>query len=274
MDKIEGEGYILSHMLTKAPKDEDFELHIHDGYELLCLVKGDVSYIVEGHIYKLTAGSLMLMRSSETHKLVVEKSTEYERYVLNFSPSIIAKMGLSRELLSPFKERKIGEKNFYLPTEFRHVSPSFCFERAFLDANDLPKSDVMLTLFSSLLCEIKCAFDRKEEHGVGGRSLSEEIISYVNENLKNDISIKKIANVLHISQTEVSRAFKKSLGTSIYDYILTKRLIMFNKKIATAKSTQELSRECGFHDYSSFYRLYKKRFGISPSEYIKNKAQG
>ena len=274
MERIEGEGYILSHMLTKAPKDDDFEPHIHDGYELLCLVRGDVGYIVEGHKYKLTAGSLMLMRSSETHKLVVEKSTEYERYVLNFSPSIITKIGLSRELLSPFKERKIGEKNLYISTEFRHASPDFYFERAFLDVNDLPKEDVMLTLFSSLLCEIRCAFVRKEEHSTNAHSTSEEIISYVNDNLKNDISIKKIANTLHISQTEVSRAFKKSLGTSIYDYVLTKRLIMFNKRIATAKSTQELARECGFRDYSSFYRLYKKRFGISPTEYIKNKVQG
>ena len=79
MKIIDGENFVLSHTVTKAPNDIDFELHIHDGYELLCLVRGDVSYIVEGQKYKLSPGALMLMRSSETHKLVVEKSTEYER---------------------------------------------------------------------------------------------------------------------------------------------------------------------------------------------------
>ncbi len=274
MDRIEGEGFSLAHMVTKAPKDDDFELHIHDGYELLCLVKGDASYIVEGHKYKLSSGSLMLMRSSETHKLVVEKSTEYERYVLNFSPSLVSKMGLSRELLSPFRDRKIGEKNLYLSSEFRHAEPLFYFKRAFIDATELPITDAIFTLFSSLLCEIKCAFDKKEERESASYSVGDEIIAYINENLKNDISIEKIAGALHISQAQVSRVFKKSLGTSVYEYVLTKRLIMFNKRVATAKNVQELARECGFHDYSSFYRLYKKRFGISPTEYLKNKVQG
>ena len=265
MDIIEGEGFVLSHMVTKAPNDSDFELHIHDGYELLCLVKGDVGYIVEGQKYKLSPGALMLMRSSETHKLIVEKSTEYERYVLNFSPSIISKIGLTRDLIAPFKERKIGEKNMYLPSEFRHATPVFYFNRAFMDIETLSSEDVISSLFSSLLCEIKCAFDKKEEK-VSEPLLSDEIISYINENLKNDISIDKIAKYLHVSPTQVSRVFKDSLGTSVYDYVLTKRLIMFNKKAPFAKSVQELSRECGFCDYSSFYRLYKKRFGVSPAK--------
>ncbi|MBQ8546479.1 MAG: helix-turn-helix transcriptional regulator [Clostridia bacterium] len=272
MEYIEGEGFSLSHTITKSPNDNDFEPHIHENYELLCVVKGDVSYIVEGHKYKLSDGALMLMRSSETHKLIVDKSTEYERYVLSFSPSLISKIGLSRALLSPFKERSIGEKNLYLPEEFKYIAPTSYFERAFNDAGSLDEKDIAISLLAPLLCEIKCAFDNKEEFTIRKRTLSEEIIAYINDNLKNDITIGKIANSLHTSQTQVSRVFKKSVGASVYDYVLTKRLILFNKRLSKGKNIQELARECGFHDYSSFYRLYKKRFGISPASSIKNKS--
>lgn len=272
MDYIQGDGFSISHTITKAPRDDDFELHIHESYELLCVVKGSVSYIVEGHKYKLSEGALMLMRSSETHKLVVEKSTEYERYVLNFLPSLVSKIGLSRELLAPFKDRNIGEKNLYLSEEFKYLPPAVYFERAFSDIEMSRENDAIISLLSSLLLEIKRAFDNKEEFITRKRTISEEIISYINDNLKNDITIEKIANSLHISKTQVSREFKSAVGTSVYDYVLTKRLILFNKRAGKEKNIQKLSQECGFHDYSSFYRLYKKRFGVSPVSTIKNKS--
>lgn len=272
MEYVNGEDFSLSHTVTKAPRDDEFELHIHESYELLCVVKGSVSYIVEGHKYKLSEGALMLMRSSETHKLVVEKSTEYERYVLNFLPSLVSKIGLSRELLAPFRDRNIGEKNLYLPEEFRYLTPSIYFERAFSDVGLQGKDDAIISLLSSLLLEIKRAFDNKEEFTIRKRTVSEEIIAYINENLKNDITIEKIANSLHISKTQVSREFKASVGTSVYDYVLTKRLVLFNKRAGKEKNIQKLSQECGFHDYSSFYRLYKKRFGVSPASLIKSKS--
>ena len=265
MEYIEGDGFSLSHTVTKAPNDNDFEPHIHENYELLCVVKGDVSYIVEGHRYKLSNGSLMLMRSSETHKLIVDKSTEYERYVLNFSPSFVSKIGLSKSLLAPFKERSIGEKNLYLAEEFKHIAPVSYFERAFEHIKSLEENDIAISLLAPLLCEIKSAFDNKEDFTIRKRTLSEEIASYINENLKNEITISKIASSLHISQAQLSRTFKAEMGTSVYDYVLTKRLILFNKSLSKSKNVQELARECGFFDYSSFYRLYKKRFGASPS---------
>ena len=209
MEFIEGDGFSLSHTITKAPNDNDFEPHIHENYELLCVVRGDVSYIVEGHRYKLSDGSLMLMRSSETHKLIVDKSTEYERYVLNFSPSLVSKIGLSRDLISPFKERDLGDKNLYLPEEFMYIVPISYFERAFKDAPSLGKNDIAISLIAPLLCEIKRAFDSKEDFTIRKRTLSEEIASYINENLKNDITIGKIASSLHISQAQLSRTFKK-----------------------------------------------------------------
>ena len=61
----------FSHSLDNDPKDRDFPLHVHDDYELYCMVSGDVGYIVEGRTYELQPGSLMIMRRAEIHKLLV-----------------------------------------------------------------------------------------------------------------------------------------------------------------------------------------------------------
>lgn len=258
--------FSLTHSVDKRPKGEDFAPHIHDSYELFCLVKGEVDYIVEGNYYKLHPGAIMLIRSSETHNLVVNKSLEYERYVLNFTPNFLLKYGFSRELLNPYRARSLGEKNMYLPDEFEYISPLDVLEKIFKECEFSSSQDVVVSNLSALLCEINVAFKRKTQPTQSTMSQENELLSFVNENLTSDITIEKIASNLHISPSQVSRIFKKATGTSPHNYITTKRLIMFNKKIEKGTAVIQACHECGFHDYSSFYRLYKKRFGISPTE--------
>lgn len=263
IERCEGELFLLSHSLDTNPVDEWFRYHIHDGYELFCLVKGKVGYVVEGHIYKLRPGAILLMRSSESHKLIVNESDEYERYVFNFRPELFAPF--SRTLLNPFTERGLGERNMYLPSELG-VSAISVFEKIFSELDVISPRDVVLANISSLFSSILKAFsDTSSNINAKSKSVPEEIISYINEHLSEELSLDKISSVAHLSPSQTNRIFKEIAGTSVYDYILSKRLILFQEKRALGKSALEASSECGFRDYSSFYRLYKKRMGVSPT---------
>lgn len=253
----ESELFSLSHSIDLSPKDEDFFLHIHDNLELLCVVRGKVSYLVEGNIYKLKSGSVLLMRSGETHKLIVNDSQEYERYVLNFNPELF-----EGGLLKPYFNRDLGKRNLYLPKEL-DISPVFIFEKLFKELPILNKSIALVSNISALLSSVNLAFLEKE--GEQKESEENEIITYINENLTRDISLSDISSSVHLSVSQINRIFKALMGTSIYDYILSKRLVLFKQKISEGKSALLACQECGFKDYSSFYRLYKKRFGISPT---------
>ena len=263
IELYESELFSLSHSLDTNPVDEWFEYHIHDGYELFCLVKGKVGYVVEGHIYKLRPGAILLMRSSEAHKLIVNESDEYERYVLNFRPELFS--SFSRELLNPFTERGLGERNLYLPSELG-VSAISVFEKMFSEMHLIRPQDVVLANVSSLFSAVLRAFlDTSLHIKDKSKSIPQEIISYINEHLSDDLSLEKIAEICHLSPSQTNRIFKEIAGTSVYDYILSKRLILFQEKRSLGKSALEASQECGFRDYSSFYRLYKKRMGVSPT---------
>ena len=266
IEQIKGELFHLSHSIDENPQIADFNAHIHDSYELFCFVNGDANYSVEGNLYKLQSGAIMLMRSSETHKLVLNSSCEYERYVLNFSPSILLDTGFSRSLLAPFRDRGIGQKNMYLPSEFSHVSPISFFEKMFLERDVLNDNATVVSNLCALLCQICLAFSKKNEQSNSENLVERDIIWFVNENLTRDITTNDVASYVHLSPSQVSRIFKRATGTSIHDYIITKRLIRFNKLIDKGESVLNACKLCGFNDYSSFYRLYKKRFGVSPSK--------
>ena len=146
IESCNGEGFALSHSVDTNPVDEWFEYHIHDSYELFCLVKGRVGYVVEGHIYKLKPGAILLMRSAESHKLIVNESYEYERYVLNFRPELFSAFS---SLLTPYTKRELGEKNIYLPSEL-DVSAISIFEKIFKEISVLDAKDAILANISSL----------------------------------------------------------------------------------------------------------------------------
>ena len=258
----EGEGFSFSHSCDCEPKDSYFPLHIHDSHELFCLVKGDVGYIVEGRRYKLYPGTLLLMRSSESHKLIVNSPSEYERYVINFTTDFLLQNGFDMTIMTPLFARELGQKNRYSPKDFQNFTPVSFFEKLESEAAVISPKCAALSNISALLSSLNIAFLKKSNKDTDeGR-----IIAYVNENLTADITLDEIASQVHLSPSQLSRVFKRLSGTSVHEYILTKRLILFHEKIKSGLGAIEASAECGFRDYSAFYRLYKKRFGTSPTK--------
>ncbi len=63
----------------------------------------------------------------------------------------------------------------------------------------------------------------------------------------------------------MSHTFSSQVGTSIYRYILLKRLLAAREQIVGGISPSEASQNCGFPDYANFYRAFRAEYGVSPS---------
>ena len=63
--------------------------------------------------------------------------------------------------------------------------------------------------------------------------------------------------------------FKACTGYTLHNYINNKRLIKANELIRNGISMSEAAQQCGFNDYSSFVRAFKRQFGLSPKNYLK-----
>ena len=94
------------------------------------------------------------------------------------------------------------------------------------------------------------------------------LIIYINENYNEDLNLDMLANKFFISKYHLSREFNRLVGTSVYRYIIQKRLVMAKQLMSTGISSTAVYQHCGFGDYSNFYRAFKSEYQISPKEYM------
>ena len=266
--------FFLQHNVDEKPDPDHYQLHIHDHCEIYVLVSGDVDYMVEGRIYTVRPGSLLLMRQGETHKTVIKSDARYERYILFVRPELLRRAGFPEELLAPFYDRGLGQRNLYAPAEFPDVQPLTYFKKMFYEKDFLPEAEVVEANLRAMLCGVNAAFckDPVSPEREQKKNLGRDVIEYINEHLTGELSLEQISQEFHMSPSQISRVFRRLTGTSVYHYILSKRLMLAQARIAAGEGAVSASQESGFWDYSSFYRLYKKRFGVPPSEHGGNKS--
>ena len=97
-----------------------------------------------------------------------------------------------------------------------------------------------------------------------------DILEYINSNFQEDLSLDALANRFFISKYHLSREFNRIVGTSVYRYIIQKRLILAKQLISSGVPTSTVYQQCGFGDYSNFYRAFKAEYQMSPREYLDN----
>ena len=95
---FKGKNVFMKHDITERPTKEYYYAHTHSKYELLYLVRGDTSHIVEDRRYKLRPGDLILVRPFRYHYINIDTPISYERYDILFDP---AELGIDNVDLFP-----------------------------------------------------------------------------------------------------------------------------------------------------------------------------
>ena len=124
-------------------------------------------------------------------------------------------------------------------------------------------------LFLKLLIELnRCCLSHPEIFHKTARYDKKvvEMIHYINENLSKDLTIETLSNKFYLSKYHMMRKFKEETGYSMHQYILEKRILAARNLILTGSPATVASVECGFKDYSTFSRAYKKLLGQIPSD--------
>jgi AraC-like DNA-binding protein len=96
----------------------------------------------------------------------------------------------------------------------------------------------------------------------------QSMLRYLNRCLPKPVSVKQLSSRFHISKNHLNVLFHKETGTTIYQYILKKRLALARQEIQNGLGAEEAAYKTGFNNYSNFYRAYKATFGTAPSDKI------
>jgi len=69
-----------------------------------------------------------------------------------------------------------------------------------------------------------------------------------------------------VSKYHLSHEFSSIVGTSVYRYIMLKRLLIAKQMLSSGISPGAVCINCGFGDYANFFRAFKAQYGISPRD--------
>lgn len=264
------EKFKLFHLKDKEPRE--YEYHYHDFHKLIWFISGAVEYHIEGKSYKLEPYDILLVNKGEIHKPFVDFVTTYERYVFY----------ISREFLEEHSEK---DSNLNLCFEMARKEQGNVIRLSAADSRTLFETVKLLEaswqshayaqemysriLFLKLLIELnRCCINNPEVFHKTARYDKKvvEMIHYINENLSKDLSIESLSARFYLSKYHMMRKFKEETGYSMHQYILEKRILAARNMILAGSLATQASTECGFKDYSTFSRAYKKLLGQLPSE--------
>ena len=93
-----------------------------------------------------------------------------------------------------------------------------------------------------------------------------DALVYIRDNLFTVRDVGEIAAALHVTESYLFRIFRTELSTGPARYVTEKRLLAAQSMIRLGRRPSEVFSECGFQDYTAFFRAYKKFFGTAPSQ--------
>lgn len=267
------EDFRFFHLRDK--QGQEFEFHYHDFNKIIFFLSGSVEYRIEGKAYRLRPWDILLVSQGQLHRAVITPDAPYERIIIWVNSKFLADHSTDGNLLSCFEQSASAGNNLLRLGEdavgaIRHVL--FHLENAMKEDGfgvRLLQNSLFLQLVISLnrLCLGKLP-DLPGKDVVYDRRVG-EILSYINGNLEKDLSLENLAALFFISKYHLMHTFKAQTGYTVYNYIIKKRLIRAARLIKKGTPAAVTSEKCGFGDYSSFERAFRKEFGVSPRNYNK-----
>ena len=264
--------------LCSIPLDfQKVPLHWHDEIELIYIKKGKGIVSVDFRPYKVSAPTIVLILPGQLHSIEQcnNFSMEYENII--FSPNMLISKNVdytASNFLQPLFHGKIS-----VPTVFTPVYPYYKLISAPLDACDeicktMPQG-YQLFIKSKLyefffILDNRCRNFSKKSVQTKNLNKLKTVLKYVENHYPEKITIAEIADIVDFSESHFMRYFKETMGTSFVDYLNEYRLTMSARLLQSSESSiLNIAAEVGFENVSYFNRAFKKKYGITPTEYRK-----
>lgn len=239
--------------------------HTHEVYEIYALFKGNADYYVEGVIYNLRPGDILVTKRNEAHFMQISPGAEYCQSVVRFNAEAL--LGDSvQELVAFLDSRPLGQFNCFPKAVFKDTQWLYYIEKLYEYADQPQYGQIYLTALVHELCQ---AYPQIAKPDNLCQDLLSQILTYINKNLSQPLSVELICQQFFISRAQLNRMFRKMASCSVWDYVVIKRLLYAKALLESGETPAAACAKCGFNDYSPFFRAYKAQFGVSPKAHKK-----
>lgn len=281
-------GFAVSGIkITRVKHESFFEMkreHYHSYFEFYYLLSGKRKFFLNNKVYLVENGDLMLIPKGEIHRTTYFSKGIHERIALCVTEEVlknlIAEIGsdvwkecfIQRKLTIPVNRRGYLEELLErLLVEFHLWECGSGDELSLALCKRYCDEILMFFIRCQRQCACQCSQPSKKDsifHDEMQNIEIENAALYMSEHFRENLTLKKMADLSCMSESYFSKRFKQVTGFGFKEYLNEIRLRnACDLLLTTNKSITEIASACGFMDSNYFGDAFRKKKHISPRQY-------
>lgn len=254
-------------------KDYYFGGEVHDFWECMYVLNGDVQVSGDERIYALTKGDIIFHKPMELHKFTVTGIDGADVFIFSFKMGGSLKKHFENKVFSLSWEQKrtVDDLISFAQKEIKRfgVSEDDFPYHAFLMPSDF--SRIYLQRLSLYICQLFLSLADYDDVSPSVYNSETELfkkaVTFMTENISANPSTEEIARYCNTSLSGIKRLFSKYGGMGVHKYFLSLKLNAALKLLKSGRSVTEVTEEMNFSSQSYFSTAFKREIGKNPSEF-------
>ena len=271
--------FLVSYQKLSEYESGSFMWHWHPEIEITYVQKGTMCYKVNHMVYHLKEGDIVFNNSGALHSGTMENQEDCAYIPVTFDP----------RLIYGFFQSTINSK-YVDPVIQDSMLPAICIDQSeswhkpfreyllriiALDEKkpDFYELDITICLQSMwrlLLEHITYEPQASRENSLEYDRIK-KILSYIEDNYQNKITLNDIAGHIHLCESECTRLFKRHMNTTLFAFLQEYRIERSLEFLQADQPVSAVADKAGFSDPNYYSKVFAKIKGCSPREYRKHR---
>lgn len=239
-----------------------------DNIKINFLMRGEFSVISENKILNPVFGDMLVFAAQSVHYGHIAKPTHTDYYQLDIGLEAFGGIPQGNRLLEILSANSREIDTFLRPDTKSQNRLLQLFERVEMG---LREKNYALAFVHVVEIVSKINELYVNDNGIATQSLSKYVsmvINYIEKYYAEPIKIDTLAEFCGVSTSFLSRQFKKEVGVGIHSYLNNHRIVQSTYLLAE-NTVAQTAMACGFSDSAHYIATFKKKFGYTPTEFLK-----